>query len=87
MTERHAVQGMTERPAEQRQIKYRLVGSCRSVARSHPRSSPAASLNLPRLCGCLSRTCNEQRRRIAMVVTSKNRIVTTRIHWITTLFG
>ncbi|KRZ01154.1 hypothetical protein T11_3924 [Trichinella zimbabwensis] len=76
MTERHAVQGMTERPAEQRLIKCRLVGSCGSVARSHPRSLPAASLNwagwevsLPRLCGYLSRTCNEQRRRTAMVVT------------------
>ncbi|KRX13747.1 hypothetical protein T07_392 [Trichinella nelsoni] len=61
MTKRHAVQGMTERPAEQRLIEYRLVGSCRSVARSHPRSSPAASLNwagwedlLPRLRSCFS---------------------------------
>ncbi|KRZ44895.1 hypothetical protein T4C_1584 [Trichinella pseudospiralis] len=76
MTERHAVQGMTKRPAEQRLIEYQLVWLCRSIARSHPRSSPAASFNweewevlLPRLCGCLSRTCNEQRRRIAMVVT------------------
>ncbi|KRX52255.1 hypothetical protein T09_2117 [Trichinella sp. T9] len=43
MTERHAVQGMTKRPAEQSVIEHRLVGSCRSVARSHPRSSPAAS--------------------------------------------
>ncbi|KRY30851.1 hypothetical protein T01_6490 [Trichinella spiralis] len=68
MPERHAVQRMTERPAERRLVK--------SVARSHPRSSPAASLNwagwedlLPGLCVCLSWTCNEQRRRIAMVVT------------------
>ncbi|KRY47020.1 hypothetical protein T03_1460 [Trichinella britovi] len=43
-----------------------------SVARSHLRSSPAVSLNwagwevlLPRLRVYLSRTCNEQRRRIA----------------------
>ncbi|XP_003378129.1 hypothetical protein Tsp_02323 [Trichinella spiralis] len=58
--------------AEQWLIRYRRVGSRGSVAKSHPRSSPAASLNwagwevlLPRLRVYLSRTCNEQRRRIA----------------------
>ncbi|KRY79531.1 hypothetical protein T4B_948 [Trichinella pseudospiralis] len=58
---------------------YRLVGLCRSDSRSYPRSSPAVSLNwagekvlLPRLCGLLSRTCNEQRCRTTMVVTHYN---------------
>ncbi|KRZ77303.1 hypothetical protein T10_7887, partial [Trichinella papuae] len=48
MTERHAAQGMTKRPAEQRLIKCRLVGSWGTVTRSHPRSWPAASLNWAR---------------------------------------
>ncbi|KRZ80564.1 hypothetical protein T10_3323 [Trichinella papuae] len=68
--------GVTERHAEQRLIRCRLVGSWGTVARSHPRSWPAASLNwagwevlLPRLCVYLSRTGNEERRRTAVVIT------------------
>ncbi|KRZ13327.1 hypothetical protein T11_5422 [Trichinella zimbabwensis] len=67
---------MTKRPAGQRLIRCRLVGSWGTVARSHPRSWPAASLKLagwevllPRLCVNLSRTGNEKRRRTAKVVT------------------
>ncbi|XP_003366135.1 hypothetical protein Tsp_12988 [Trichinella spiralis] len=76
INDRRALGSMTKRHAVQWLIGYRRVRSCRSVARSQPPFSPAASLNwagwevlLPRLCSCLSQTCNEQRRRIAMVVT------------------
>ncbi|KRY83422.1 hypothetical protein T4D_17179 [Trichinella pseudospiralis] len=37
---------MTERHAERRLVKHRLVGSCGSVAGSRPRFSPAVSFEL-----------------------------------------
>ncbi|KRX23298.1 hypothetical protein T07_482 [Trichinella nelsoni] len=37
---------MTERHAERRLVKHRLVGSCGSVAGSQPRFSPAVSFEL-----------------------------------------